>query len=414
MPTKTQRQRIDYRYSYNYQADGFDYGTITPRATQFVVDDFVTQHGPVAGWRKIIADGGNATTPASGEKWTVVNVPCALAHWWQYKYTNPPIGRVQLKLDGYLLYLGVPTFNFGMADTHANNQALTRYFSNLSKVETSFKGMVAAGELAESLRMIKHPAMALRRGVGEYLRFVKRHRNMSTKRARIKAVADTWLEYSFGWLPLINDIDGAISAFYASDGVKAIFEMVKGSGRERSSQQSLASDLDVGAGYKFAYDVTSEEEVFVQYYGIYQSHGNGVPNSHTYGFRPSEFVPTLWELIPYSFLVDYFTNIGDIVSSWSYRFIGPSWTAKLVRREALQKTSNFNYRFTGDTNTYDHGTTSSNPGYLLLKKVAFTRNPSVEPGVPSFELQCPGMGSQWANLVALGVSLASARKALSR
>jgi hypothetical protein len=35
----------------------------------------------------------------------------------------------------------------------------------------------------------------------------------------------------------------------------------------------------------------------------------------TLGFSWESFVPTVWELVPYSFILDYFTNIGDVLSA---------------------------------------------------------------------------------------------------
>jgi hypothetical protein len=60
----------------------------------------------------------------------------------------------------------------------------------------------------------------------------------------------------------------------------------------------------------------------VTFYGSYQGHvadekldvtiGRAVELS---GFQFRDFVPTVWELIPYSFVSDYFVNIGDILEA---------------------------------------------------------------------------------------------------
>jgi hypothetical protein len=46
------------------------------------------------------------------------------------------------------------------------------------------------------------------------------------------------------------------------------------------------------------------------------------------------FLPTVWDLIPYSFVVDYFTNIGDYLSGLSLRFSDVSWGCKTVSTES--------------------------------------------------------------------------------
>jgi hypothetical protein len=54
-------------------------------------------------------------------------------------------------------------------------------------------------------------------------------------------------------------------------------------------------------------------------------------NFALFGFTPSEFVPTAWELLPYSFLVDYFTNIGDILSSSVTSTARLAWSNRTIR-----------------------------------------------------------------------------------
>jgi hypothetical protein len=123
----------------------------------------------------------------------------------------------------------------------------------------------------------------------------------------------------------------------------------------------------------------------------------------------------LWELIPYSFLVDYFTNIGDILTSWSYRFIGLDWASQTVRRVGSRETANQRLTFDPSfVNSHNRGAYTISPGSTLFRKTSFVRTPSVTLGVPSLELQVPGRWSQWVNILALGLGLDSARKALAR
>jgi len=267
-------------------------------------------------------------------------VPGFAYYLQQNRFLPRPSGRLEYEARGSLCYLGLPSFSLDMATTSADNLALKRYYSAINSVSTKLSGLVFTGELRESLRMIRSPARALRYGVSDYLRHLKRVGPTIAKRKRKSFVRDTWLEYSFGWRPLISDLDSAIDAFYSSKVTKPIFEMVKGSGRDKRVKSFLTNQQASNGGLIWAYDVEDTEEVFVQYRGVYRSTGNGVSNSHHYGFKPAEFLPTLWELIPYSFLVDYFTNVGDIISSWSYRWQASDWTARLIRRQGQKTTMN--------------------------------------------------------------------------
>lgn len=375
------------------------------------VTNSVSKAGPLPNWRSLISTGQNATTSMSGSE-TVVALEPGSCYWERrHRFSPYPTGYRKYSAYGQLTGIGVPAMVLDRSESTADNRALSKYYSNLAAVETKFKGLVFAGELKESLAMIRHPAAALRRGISNYLSTAKRRGRKAKKTRRESVVRATWLEYSFGWRPLINDIDSAITAFYSSDSVRPIFEMVKGSGRDKGVVNDTSYQLSNGPLIWSLRKLTTEE-VFVQYYGIYQSRGSGVPNLHTYGFRPAEFVPTLWELIPYSFLVDYFSNIGEIVSSWSYRTIGTNWTARLIRREGVIKSYQSNVdHFNTQDGTYNYEQRGSVGSQTNTYK-SFVRTPSVTPGLPSLELQVPGKWTQWANLSALSAAHQSASRAL--
>jgi hypothetical protein len=384
--------------------------TFVPTLRRLSWANNVTKDGVIPHYRQVIASGGNATTAMSGTETTYDYQPGNGLYVRQSKFVPGENGQLRYAAKGSLCYLGFPSFALDRPTTIANNRALTNYYSNLQSVETKFKGLVFSGELKESLSMIRNPAKALRNSIDHYLSHLKKNGPRVKKPKRPSFVRKTWLEYSFGWRPLISDIDTAISAFYKSDAVRPIFEMVKGSGRDKIVKTNSEEGHTHGA-LQWTYRYVQLEEVFIQYYGIYRSTGNGVPDSHSYGFSPTEFVPTVWELIPYSFLVDYFTNIGDIVSSWSYRFNNPAWTSRLIRREGEWSTSNEKFVIPPLSSLYTYSVTG-HPGRSVVKKKVFTRTPSVALSLPSLELQVPGMTSQWVNLFALSENFKKTRHAL--
>jgi len=411
-----------YRRKYSYtitDALGNSSQGTSDSGTILDLQDTVDKGDTIAQFRKVIASGGNATTRLSGVKWKLLQVPSALSHGYRSK-TSPLTDGSDVVLNGNLLPLQIASPSappsLGLTTTTANNQALTRYYSNLAGVSSQFKGEVFAGELRETLSMIRHPARALRNGMRDYLVFLRKNARNQAKHKRKKFVRDTWLEYSFGFKPLINDLDSAIKAFYQSKWTKPIFEMVKGTGRENiSAINPAAIYFDVGGGHELIGKLKSEEEQFVKYFGIYFSTNTGVSDPHSYGFSPWEFVPTLWELIPYSFLVDYFSNVGNILNSWSYRFLANGWTAKTERRAWRQYTIDVEVRPQAGMSSglYDFRT-SGNPGFAAVEAVSFIRSPNATLDSPSLELKVPGNWTQWVNIFALTKNLGSARKALAQ
>jgi hypothetical protein len=385
---------------------------------QFTSEDEVVKDLTKRNWRYLLRNGLNATTDMYGQKGFVLEPSNGrIRRTATYTYPDGSTYVDDLLLTGEILRisptdLGVLTPNVDLSG--ARNRSLAQFYSNLSQVESTFKGMVFSGELGESLRMIKRPAAALRQGIDDYLRSLrKRVPRRASRRRKRKIVADTWLEYAYGWQPLVSDVDTAIDAWYKSKYVRPLFEMVRGLGYETIQ----AYDFDIVDTFYFLtwrQPTIVKEILTVKHYGTYASTGDGVPNTHRTGFRPTEFIPTLWELMPYSFLVDYFTNIGAIISSWSYRHLGANWLARTDYQELFLETtgqaSMYQDEDTADWK-YDYEVT---PGSLRASRKKFNRHAGVDIDIPSLEVSVPGLTStKWLNMAALATSFYETRRSLN-
>lgn len=423
MSTIEKTTRLSNRYVWSQYRRGntsFDTGPHHERSFVNLGTGFRTtgtEIGP--NWKLVIAHGGNATTDmvASGKEvisQELTSFTCGFRTWDGDELVN----EQWTELAGNYIIAPVPNTADEAASAalaRADNLALIRYYQRIAAVHSVFKGMVFGGELAESLRMIKSPAKKLRMGINDYLDYIKRYGRSRHFSRRDRFVRDTWLEYSFGWKPLISDIDNAVDAFYNSRLVKPLFRFIKANSgiQEESRTITARSIISSWDGHTRRWNDVLVPGAGVRYYGVYHSRGNGVLNSHAYGFKPQEFIPTLWELIPYSFLVDYFTNLGDIVSSWSYRSLGPAWTSKGTIRQILSYTERGrverNTSLQANYLTYSSG----GLGMSTLRSKFVRRTRLVILGIPSFEFECPGLTStKWLNLAALSTKLAATRRAL--
>lgn len=377
----------------------------------------VTRGDSVAGWRERIANGDNATTPLNGSKWTVHCVPGKVI---SRVHSRPEYGNLQRSyvtegnIGGYFIganrFATSPTIDL----YSATNQAAARFTQNVRSEETDFAGFVTAGELPETLNLLRHPAQALRRGMSDYLSALKRGGRRVPRAQRPSFVRKTWLEYSFGWKPLISDIEDAQKLLVARI-VPPRFSMVKGTARVQQPHEPLHWPIHFGA-HLGGFNVSTTEEAFTKYFGVYEHRGNGTSKFVQAGFRPAEFIPSLWELIPYSFLVDYFTNIGDIVASWSYRFASMKWVAGTFRREFVMacESSALNPRTDyWQPSEWDIEAPTGSAGSAFAKYTQVVRTPDVPFPIPSLELQAPGFGStKWVNIAALSAQLGSTRRSL--
>lgn len=355
-------------------------------------------------WKREVAAGRNATTPFSAERQTLETTPATTDTWWLAAFPEQPSNwRRERKtwshdIGTFALTLP-PISDLNVAD----NKAQTRFYKELEGALTSFQGGVFLGELRETLQMIRNPARTLRGRIDDYLsRLKKRRRGSPTTKKKI--LADSWLEASFGWLPLLHDLNAAKD--YHTKRVELLKqELVPLQG---SSVQETVSDVSTGhfSGQRLLLArALSRKRSFVRYLGAVASEaiGNQVMTMDALGLSPRAFVPTVWELLPWSFAIDYFTNIGDVLTAWANQRTRLAWLCKTTRREMqVASYGPYAYGFTAtpaklyaDTFTGGRSTAS----YTQVGRSSSSYVP-----VPSIQFEIPGFGKKWLNLAALAAN----------
>lgn len=264
-------------------------------------------------WKDQIRDGLNATTPlvASDSSLQIISEGI-------YHILGKTAGGVSWDQSGsFTSFFQEEAFDSSL-QTSVDNQARTKAIQQLS---SDFKGLTFLSELREAISMIRSPASGLRKGIDKYCRYAERYRSraMKTRKGLIefrKAMGDSWLEYAFGWKPLINDIQAGFDAL--SDRVtrpeyapfKATYTQQRNVPRRKVTN---------GSEHQIAWDIylSGSEECSSYYQGTVKTFctTSGLPEK--LGLFPSEFVPTAWEIVPWSFLIDYFGNIGEVLDCWA-------------------------------------------------------------------------------------------------
>ncbi len=300
-------------------------------------------------WRDQVRKGVDATTVMSASKRTVDAHRMALV----INTSNPaghPLNYTKVKLDGYPLYAyPSPSTVPSSALSDARNIALRKFFQRANAARTSVEGGQALGEWKETVRAITNPLSALRKftinhvlDVKKRLKRLKRlnskdprvRRGVRTQRARAiaGAVSDTYLEFVFGWIPLAKDVQAAIAGLLDRYN-HPDYQRVKG-------KAIVCWDLQLDENTIITINNMAALQSHVTQYivdyrfmaSIKTGAVNGVQSvSATLGLLPERFIPTVWELIPYSFVVDYFVNVGQIVEAYAFRRSIVNWGVRTIR-----------------------------------------------------------------------------------
>lgn len=361
-------------------------------------------------WKRKIAQGHSATTTFSGSRQTFATIP---ARYDLYGCkVNPPqdiyLGRCATNWSHDIL--SIPTLP-GTTDVNAAaNIAATKFNKKLQDTLTAFQGGVFLAELRETLHMIRNPAKALREKISKYSEHLRKNRGKMLRRPesnRLRFLSDSWLEYAFGWSPLLNDLNQASNILNKRQNqlVKELIPILGIGKVERTSFWNGNWTQGYANLSCFNRQIVQTMRVYA---GAVSSRASGTPllTMNALGLSPRSFVPTLWEAMPYSFLIDYFTNVGDVIEAWSNQSADLAWGRDTSRRsiivesgKCLSSVTVFPLVFS--KSLVDGKTIARNS---TVSRVAMSSSP-----LPALQFELPGFGRKWINLSALATARRSLR-----
>lgn len=357
---------------------------------------------PNPNWKRDIKAGVNASTAFTA---TAELLKIKPIHWeLKFLLANGDLrtARVRNMLynESYPTIISTPTPNVNDRVVEANAKAVKALYRKIRKVHSQFAGGVFLGEIMKTARMIARPAQALRTQISAYSKKAqalrKGPRGTSMDTASRKALSGLYLEAVFGWQPLLHDI---------RDGAVALARLVKDATPERfrafgvdEKILSTTEGVALFAGlFNYGFKVVEKESAIVVYYGAlrrttmdYLGQASTQRIIDLSGFGLRDFIPTVWELIPYSFLVDYFTNIGDLLEAATTDTSNVSRLTKVTITETTRVVSVVNlkdinkaYWITAGRTLISH--TDSPGGHEVTYRAVKREQTSVPFMVPAFE-----------------------------
>lgn len=172
-------------------------------------------------------------------------------------------------------------------------------------------GGVFLGEAKSSLAMIALRANQLYK-IFKYAKNLNvkgiMHMLKTSKRptSRIKGANDLLLEYRFGWLPLVNDIHDACLALNSPN--KARNSIITTSASNTESYETTERRTNYGVN-----EVSIHKELEQKVYLTYElKNPNGTLKER---FGIDDPVKVAYELLPLSFVLDWFLPIGDFLTA---------------------------------------------------------------------------------------------------
>jgi hypothetical protein len=230
----------------------------------------------------------------------------------------------------------------------------------LAQITPDLDLLTTAVESRQTLRMI----LGARRRARDYIR-----RAMRGGFSTAKAASQAWLEWRYGWRTLGYDLENIVDL--VNNPVQSL--IVSGSCSETGNASStyvdewttgIASWVDTGT-------ISASRSIRARVIGRWNGRSLRVVTS----------IPiTLWEVVPFSFVADWFVNVGDVLSAWEAKMHLSTIHSSVSRRTTLESTLS---RISTGTSGWLGGGVGTGSEQILVRERAPRYIPSL---VPSFNV----------------------------
>jgi hypothetical protein len=400
-------------FEYGVSLFGSSYSTLTPG----IVNNPMKWEDRLDGyknpkWRDQVRAGQGATTTMLAFSQTVASYPM-VAFSNVSSQAGDPRNYAVYRWQGYPLYASPSSTTLPAGVQSAvRNRALRKFLDRAIEARNSIQGGQNLGEWKELLHAVTNPLGALREFTLSHLGHTKRRVRGLKKNSKklTKVLADSYLEFTFGWNPLSADIANALV------GLQTRMQSFDRTVVHGSAQQRWEGDVQRNQIFQTYSSCTVYQNV--QSYGTYQYRYeaairtgavDGVKSRmQVLGLLPERFFPTLWELIPYSFVSDYFVNIGDIINALAFQRSEIIWgqtTSRDIRvREYTDAMSEFKPT-AGFLASYRlNGLSASGGRARIQAKTVERASIDQDSLLPDLEFHLPVSKKPWINMAALLVS----------
>lgn len=236
----------------------------------------------------------SVTFPLSG----YTHIEHRYGHWAQFFSSAYPLPSM------YTPYVD------GMA-----NSALLKAYAKMN--ESSVMSGELLAELDATVRMLRRPFGSAASLLNKILRAKKRRLGRSSANAA-KASAAAWLEYRYGWKPLMMDAETIIQDCYKLRSSVMSKRLVARASEKWSGKKSqLSSDIIWSPEWTLS-GAASKEISLDAFAGVlYEVDPQTLMGSSSqfFGTSARDLPATAWELVPFSFVVDWFVGVGNFLQA---------------------------------------------------------------------------------------------------
>lgn len=233
----------------------------------------------------------------------------------------------------------------------------TRCLSQASRASTDMWENLA--ERRKTAQMLMHP-------LGTWFRFERQNRVATS----VLSTANAWLAYRYGLRPLIGSTIDVLNALTRSNRPTRVTTRAK----DKIQGTNVSTVTKTSGSDKRTYQIQKLEEHQVKAISIDEVVWD---MSDDLGFDKKSLLQLPWNMIPYSFVVDWFVNVGDFIGALGHSLLPTSLGQCLVHTISKGE----------ERESLDHWSTNTMNIVVLQKTMVWGRvdyeRKSRTPGLPA-------------------------------
>lgn len=363
------------------------------------------------GWKKRVESGQNATTSytVTVYDYEIESEPHVQYRWGKsdgynhgesYGFPTDINNKVNNPISAYKYPNPLATSAYKTAD----NKAREGYFADYRKAQKLAQSMVPIAEFRDLGRTVGTIASE----TDNLLRLMMGWTTHKSKHHFIERLSAAWLTWSFGISPMMADAENIATTLARNKyGAMPPSLAVKGFGKdETASFASQATTYGIWGGLRSLMVHRADTTIAqVKYYHSFHPDWFAPAvdlddQLGNLGFRLGEIPSTAWELLSYSWLIDYFVNVQRVLDALALQVPNPMWGYKNVKG-----TANRRYYTDGQlTNENKPAIDVLDDMDITLKTVVFERSCNEVVSLPNFRVKgideiSRNAGSRLANLM---------------
>lgn len=299
-------------------------------------------------FRKRLAQGEVLNNPMLQQISTVEHKPSSFV--WEYDITGAPFrerwtGTWNPVMPEYNIY----NFDAGMGfydGMNGRDLAIAKAWSNVDVSEAAL--LASLGELPETIKWIQSILLRARTILLIFKKKLKIKQFVPKSGSDVlDSISDVWLELRYALRPLIFEMDQAVQAAKTVL-EKGIRKTARGFESTVSSVYSEEQGPWVFLGHsETKYHRVDETRVNFRAGVLYQIESDINALASVWGLNKP--IETIWELTPFSFMVDWFFNVGNVISSWTVKPYLTSLASWIVEEISVTTSMTLSYY----NNTYN-------------------------------------------------------------